>query len=165
MADTKRLGENQKHILKGLADGRLNGTGWVWQNRSTTLRLMKGLVRRGLVSEQVTELSGDRKSYSWNLTEAGQKWVELERTPTLPETDRNTLILMMAEQNLEWSPDAGWHLKNQGYTLLGMRDLEKQGLVRQVGDKAERRYAAGSALLDKAYALGFDPSLLDDEQN
>lgn len=165
MANTKRLGENQKHILKGLADGRLTGTSWVWQNRSTTLRLMRGLVSRGLVkaTEYPPKNGVGNPHYSWDLTEAGQKWVELDRTPTLPEGDRNILIVMMAEQDLSWDPKAGWHYKTVQYTELGMRDLEKQGLVRQVGEKSERRYVAGATLLDKAYALGYDPSVFDEE--
>ncbi len=164
MANTKRLGDNQKHILNGLASGRLNGTGWVWQNRSTTLRLMRGLVARGLVTETEHKPSKGTGSttYSWNLTEAGRKWVELENTPTLPEADLNIIIVMMAEQDLVWEPNT-WHFRTQQYTELGMKDLEKRGLVRQVGDRKDRRYAAGATLLDKAYELGYNPNLLFDE--
>jgi hypothetical protein len=158
--NTKRLGENQKHILKGLSDGRLTGTGWVWGNRSTTLRLMKGLVSRGLVVETAyPSTKGGQTNYSWSLSEAGQKWVELENTPTLPDEDRRMLIVMMAEQELEWNPKAGWHLKTVQYTELGMKDLEKQGLVRPIGDKKDRRWAGGADLLDKAREYGYDPNL------
>jgi hypothetical protein len=51
------LGGNQKSILRSLvydympgsSDRPYPGGGWVWDNHSTTVRLLESLVRRGLV--------------------------------------------------------------------------------------------------------------------
>lgn len=47
---TRPLGENQVHALRALVEhsGWRPGCGWIWANRSTTVRLLDSLVRRGL---------------------------------------------------------------------------------------------------------------------
>lgn len=71
---TQPLGENQKSCLEAMSryGGRFEvGGGWIWQNRSKTLVIMRALAKRGLV-EQVSE-----KEYreAFRLTDAG--WAEI----------------------------------------------------------------------------------------
>jgi hypothetical protein len=48
------LGENQAYALRCLAEHNAGtwypGAGWIWGNRSTTVRLLDSLVRRGLAT-------------------------------------------------------------------------------------------------------------------
>lgn len=78
----RRLGENQSHALRCLAEYG-NGTwypgaGWVWTNVSTTVRLLDSLVRRGLATKtEKTRLIGTRREpYPfYEITDEGRKEV------------------------------------------------------------------------------------------
>jgi DNA-binding PadR family transcriptional regulator len=78
----RRLGENQSYALKALAEHNggtwYPGSGWVWTNVSTTLRLLDGLVRRGLATRvEKTRMVGTRREpYPfYEITEEGRKEV------------------------------------------------------------------------------------------
>jgi hypothetical protein len=55
-----RLGTEQRRFLETLVEhgswyGGSYGCGWIWTNRSGTLRLLEGLFRRGLVTKEEHE--------------------------------------------------------------------------------------------------------------
>ena len=66
------LTEDQGQALRSLAAHNAGnwwpGCGWVWKNRSCTVRLLRSLVRRGLATEGLTE---DLEA-SFTITDAGR---------------------------------------------------------------------------------------------
>lgn len=74
------LGENQKLALRYLAE-RNNGTwypgaGWVWENVSTTVRLLGSLVGRGLATREERDrmIGKHPEPYPFfKITEAGRE--------------------------------------------------------------------------------------------
>ena len=55
-----QLGRRQRSVLKCLADRAgvwFDGCGWYWNTRSTTVKILDSLVRRGLVEAYVAEAS------------------------------------------------------------------------------------------------------------
>jgi len=65
----ERLGRTQRGVLNALAREPWPG-GWLWQNTSTTVRVLNSLVKRGLASH-----TGDaRFAYGrYRITEAGRE--------------------------------------------------------------------------------------------
>ena len=46
----EKLGNRQRKVLAALSrHGQWDGTGWVWENHSTTLTVLRSLERRGMV--------------------------------------------------------------------------------------------------------------------
>lgn len=74
------LGENQAYALRCL-DERNGGTwypgaGWVWDNTSTTVRMLDGLTRRGLaVREERKHLRTGEPYPFYRITEKGRETV------------------------------------------------------------------------------------------
>ena len=66
--DGKRpLGKNQRLALRAMLEhGGWPGTGWIWDNSSSTVRILDSLVRRGLVVRYQTPV----------LTHAGKRFPE-----------------------------------------------------------------------------------------
>jgi len=50
---TKPLGKEQQGVLRSLKDHGSYPGQWVWSNRSTTVRLLESLVKRGLVVKTI----------------------------------------------------------------------------------------------------------------
>jgi predicted transcriptional regulator len=164
MANTARMGEIQTHCLRALRrhGNWIPGSGWEWNNYSSTVRIMEGLRRRELVKNTGGE-PGSRKEH-YVLTEDGKKYLDLIDTPKVPREHLNSVLVMMAEQGGMWdgAEPHGWHFHNTGYTMLVMRDLEKQEYVVLTGERTKsKRYVMASKGLDAAVKCGFDPSALD----
>lgn len=72
------LGENQRQALRCLAEFN-NGTwhpgaGWVWNNTSTTVRLLDSLVRRGLATKEMRRYGHIPEDYPYyEITKAGRE--------------------------------------------------------------------------------------------
>jgi DNA-binding MarR family transcriptional regulator len=64
---TRKLSERQVAVLKALYDHGRYPDAWFWQNRSTTVSILNGLVKRGLV--KINELD------HYILTPAGREQV------------------------------------------------------------------------------------------
>lgn len=76
------LGENQSYALRCLARHNEGtwypGSGWVWTNVSTTVRLLDSLVRRGLATkvEKTRPVGTRREPYPfYEITDEGRKEV------------------------------------------------------------------------------------------
>lgn len=72
------LGENQRWALRSLAEHNEGtwypGAGWVWSNRSTTVRLLDSLVRRGLATRVERTHRRTRESYPfYEITQEGRR--------------------------------------------------------------------------------------------
>lgn len=73
----KHLGTSQRACLKALSEHN-NGAfypacGWVWDNFSSTARILNSLVKRGLVSyEPVSDLRRVGRG-TWRITDEGKE--------------------------------------------------------------------------------------------
>lgn len=81
------LGENQSYALRCLAEYNggtwYPGAGWVWSNRSTTVRLLDSLVRRGLATRVEKTDRRTRDPYPfYEITQEGRQEAA-ERYPAL----------------------------------------------------------------------------------
>lgn len=78
------LGDNQAYALKCLAEHNEGtwhpGAGWVWTNRSTTVRLLDSLVRRGFATRVEKINRRTREPYPfYEITQEGRE--ELAKGP------------------------------------------------------------------------------------
>lgn len=78
---TKRMGSEQRAALLSLARherGWHRSCGWIWTNRSTTERLLSGLVKRGLAQVTRRQVRAARDGVpaqyttTWTITELGR---------------------------------------------------------------------------------------------
>lgn len=70
------LGEIQQYALTALREqGTWYGTGWVWGNFSTTVRIMESLAKRGLVTRAPYTSRWTNIQHRYTITEAGIKAV------------------------------------------------------------------------------------------
>lgn len=71
----RSMGKNQRNVLRALRDHRVWPGGWIWENRSTTVKILDSLVKRGLVTEKVTTSinpdTGGRPIGEYRLSDAG----------------------------------------------------------------------------------------------
>lgn len=75
------LGDTQRHVLWSMISHDRTGvwypgSGWYWTNISTTVRIMKSLERRGLVSarDRFTSQGGRKVRYiQYTITDEGRK--------------------------------------------------------------------------------------------
>lgn len=160
MANTTRLGSNQLNILKALVQHGYwaPGHGWVWANYSITLRAMKALERRGL-AQNVGEEAGSCKE-RYEPTDEAKSFITTLSTPEVSKEDRRIVIVMLAEHDLGWDPQAGWHYRNPAFTELVLKNLERDGLVLCI-DRKKKQYGAKASLYDLASEYGYDPNLID----
>jgi DNA-binding PadR family transcriptional regulator len=78
------LGENQRYALRCLAEHNAGtwypGAGWIWDNRSTTVRLLDSLVRRELATKEMRRYERTPGEYPfYRITEAGRAVVKERR--------------------------------------------------------------------------------------
>lgn len=130
--------EDQKHALRCLAERNggvwYPGCGWVWANRSTTLRILDGLVKRGYA--KMTDSSKYNERYE--LTKAGL--AEYERlnpwTSVVLETKAAELVEWMKSDSAETvrrDPETMWVWHD--FRII-VRDAQEDGTVRfSVGTK------------------------------
>jgi hypothetical protein len=161
MANTTRLGENQLHMLKTLVERGVwyPGGGWHWNNYSQTSRMMESLRKRGL-AKNVGEAAGSRKE-RYEPTDEAKSYIETLHISQVSDEAKRTVVVMLAEHDLGWGPDMGWHYRNPAFTELVLRNLEREGLVVCI-DRQKKQYAAGDKLYDLAYEYGYDPSVFDE---
>jgi DNA-binding PadR family transcriptional regulator len=69
MTSTRPLGSIQRHVLTSLEREPWPG-GWIWENASTTARVLDSLVKRGLASH--TD-GGPYRRGRYRITEAGKE--------------------------------------------------------------------------------------------
>lgn len=70
----KPLGDTQLAVLKSLSREPYPGS-WYWANRSTTIRVLDSLVKRGLASK--TRANAATIGYDrYRITDAGRKAIE-----------------------------------------------------------------------------------------
>lgn len=81
--NTNNLGKNQQDMLRALVEHHTwsPGCGWLWSTPSATVRLLDGLVRRGLVTTSVSTRTMGPKGYQYTVevttylpTEAARDW-------------------------------------------------------------------------------------------
>lgn len=96
---TRPLGENQVHALRALVEhsGWRPGCGWIWANRSTTVRLLDSLVRRGLAvrTDVPDRYVPGRTSPRYEPTQQGREAYasgSLARRPAGPPEARRTAL-------------------------------------------------------------------------
>jgi protein-disulfide isomerase-like protein with CxxC motif len=78
MANLKPIGATQRSVLEGLLEhsGWHPGCGWCWSNYSTQMRIVKALVKRGLVKVVLHRSSMPNASHiHYDITEAGRQEV------------------------------------------------------------------------------------------
>jgi hypothetical protein len=122
---------------------------------------MQSLERRGL-AKNVGKEAGSRQE-RYEPTEDAKSFIETKDMPEVSEEARRIVIVMLAENDLGWDPDMGWHYRNPAFTELVLMNLEREGLVSCV-DRRKRQYAAGARLLDLAYEYGYNPNLIEDDE-
>jgi hypothetical protein len=153
------LGRVQEGVLEELVrhGGQwYPGCGWTWSNVSTTKRVLASLAARGL-AEKVKGYGPSRVAY--RITEEGRKLVA-PKLPRPPDADLRITLVMLAEQNGEWTPDGGWHYRNVHYTKLCLDNLVADGYVALMGDN---HYGLkGGIGFDKAREWGWDDTLIED---
>lgn len=90
---TNNLGENQQGILRSLVEHHAwsPGCGWIWSTQSETVRLLDGLVKRGLATKTTSTRQVGPASYQHNVevptyrpTEVAEAWF-IENYPVSAE--------------------------------------------------------------------------------
>jgi len=94
---TPKLGGNQKYVLDSLAE-RNNGSwypgcGWVWDGITNTIRILRSMVKHGVVTEEPYEPKFGRKSSKFTITDAGRAfldadWAEKEAKRKVEEAEK-----------------------------------------------------------------------------
>jgi hypothetical protein len=75
-----RMGDDQWAILRSLAERPWSdGAGWTWSNRSSTIKLLDSLVKRGLATCEDTSTTSYRKPRYTAIPEVVAIWHEQER--------------------------------------------------------------------------------------
>lgn len=151
-----KLTETQEAFMRACIShkGWANSGGWMWANRSTSLRLAEALERKGLLI--CVNSMPYRERYV--PSDLGHRLYD----PKLPRPTKavtDLVLVMLAEQNWEWKPGCGWYYHNEGVTKLALEALVGDGYVVRSGDG----YGMVTAGYDKALELGYDPNLFDDE--
>lgn len=161
MAKTTRLGSNQLHILKALVQhgSWQPGSGWIWTNYSITLRAMKALERRGLAQNTGQEAGSRKERYV--PTDEAKSFIENLGMPQVSDADRRIVIVMLAENDMGWDPQMGWHYQSPAFTELVLRNLEREGLV-VCNDRKKKQYGGRHSLYALAYEYGYNPDLIDE---
>lgn len=153
------LTEIQEHMLRALA-GRNGGVwfpgcGWHWNNRSTTIRFLLGLVKKGLAVQTSDQPYRER----FEITEKGRR-LAAPKFPTPPQEDVDTVLVMLAEHDGGWAPGCGWHLKSEGYVTLCLKALVRRGYA---VENADGSFGMLGTAYGRARELGYDPNLVDGE--
>lgn len=112
-----KLGKNQREVLRALVVHRTWPGGWVWENTSSTTRLLDSLVKRGLVKRTDDErgrlvsytptedgileakgrLDWREREYAARQASAKARDAERERNALLAQVDKNVVVLTDAE--------------------------------------------------------------------
>lgn len=151
-----KLTEVQTNFLNAClrSDGWANGGGWMWANRSTSLRLALALEKKGLL------ICVNSTPYRERFAPSDLAYRLYGSTlPRLEQSKINSVLVMLAEQNWEWKPGCGWWYHNEGLTKLALEALVSDGYVVRSGDG----YGMISAGYQRALELGYDPNLFGDE--
>jgi len=150
------LTETQEHIVKCLVDRGdwYPGCGWHWANRSSTIRHLDGLVRKGVVIRTSDKPYNER----YALSDLGHR--QFNKPVMVSEEEVKAVLVMLAEQGGEWSPRAGWWYRNIKLTRLCLAVLVSHGLVASSGDT----YGLKGDGYDAAREAGYNPDLLMDEE-
>lgn len=131
-----------------------NGGGWMWANRSTSLRLAWALEKKGLL------ICVSSKPFRERFAPSDLGYRLFEKAYPRPEQSSiDTVLVMLAEQSWEWKPGCGWHYHNEGMTQLALEALVSDGYAVRAGTG----YGMVSAGYQRALELGFNPNLFDDE--
>ncbi len=67
----RKLGDNQIGVLRALVEKGSYPGGWEWENRSTTVRILESLVKRGFVETYEVEAWYQKVTY-YRITDAGR---------------------------------------------------------------------------------------------
>lgn len=90
----RAMTEDQKYVLRALAERNggvwYPGCGWHWANRSTTLRILNGLVKRGYAEVK----SPARNNERIEITEAGRQEYKRIFNPVFFELEKKTAELL-----------------------------------------------------------------------
>jgi hypothetical protein len=151
-----KLTETQVDFLNACLKhgGWENSGGWMWANRSTSLRLALALEKKGLL------ICVNNKPYRERFAPSDLAYRLYGNTlPRLEQSKIDTVLVMLAEQGWQWEPGCGWHYHNESLTKLALEALVSDGYAVRSGDG----YGMISAGYTKALELGFDPNLFDDE--
>jgi DNA-binding PadR family transcriptional regulator len=71
-----KLGTRQKGVLSAMQRFKQWPSGWIWENRSTTIEILDSLVKHGLVEKKDVETPQGRppRPAVYTLTDAGHAW-------------------------------------------------------------------------------------------
>lgn len=131
-----------------------NGGGWVWENRSASLRLALALEKKGML----VCVSNIPYRERFAPTDLAYRLFN-SSLPRPMQATVDQVLVMLAEQNWEWKPGCGWYYHNEPVTRLALEALVSDGYVARSGDG----YGLLSVGYERALKLGFDPNLFDDE--
>lgn len=151
-----RLTDTQTDFMRACIQhkGWANGGGWMWANRSTSLRLAWALEKKGLLI--CTNSTPYRERFG--ISDLGYRTFD-KRFPRPEQKVIDMVLVMLAEQNWEWKPGCGWHYHNEGMTQLALEALVSDGYAVRSGTG----YGMVSAGYQRAQDLGYDPNLPSDE--
>lgn len=151
-----KLTETQAYIVKLFVERGdwYPGSGWVWSNRSTTIRMLDGLVRKGVL----IRVSDTPYKERYTLSDLGHRQFNKPVGPT--EAEVRIVLVMLAEQSGEWAPGCGWWYRNEKLTRRCLSVLVSRGLVVRNGDN----YGLLGTAYDAAREAGYNPDLLMDEE-
>jgi hypothetical protein len=77
--NTNRMGDDQWSILRSLCERPWSdGAGWTWSNRSSTIKLLDSLVKRGLATCVDTSTNNYRRPRYTAIPEVSAIWREVE---------------------------------------------------------------------------------------
>ena len=151
-----KLTETQLDFLKACFSHTewANGGGWMWANRSTSLRLAQALERKGMLI--CVNSTPYRERYA--PTDLAHRLFN-KSLPRPMQVTLDLVLVMLAEHGWEWKPGCGWYYHNEPSTKLALETLVSDGYVAHAGDG----YGLLSVGYERALKLGYDPNLFDDE--
>jgi hypothetical protein len=78
--NTHRMGDDQWSILNSLCERSWSdGAGWIWNNRSSTIKLLDSLVKRGFATCEDTGTTSYRRPRYAAVPEVAAIWTEVRR--------------------------------------------------------------------------------------